>query len=54
VGSHSRYVPMPPDFLADHALELVYFTGAMELAAAIGLVIPLAVSRRFGIPNLRR
>jgi uncharacterized membrane protein len=54
VSGHSRYVPMLPDFLADHALELVYFTGAMELAGAIGLVIPLAVYCRLGMPNLRR
>jgi uncharacterized membrane protein len=54
VSSHSRYVPMLPDFLADYAVELVYFTGAMELAGAIGLVIPLVVYRRLGLPNLRK
>jgi uncharacterized membrane protein len=54
VSGYSRYVPMLPDFVADHALELVYLTGAMELAGAIGLVIPLAVYHRLGMPNLRR
>jgi uncharacterized membrane protein len=54
VSSHIRYVPMLPDFLADYAVELVYLTGAMEMAGAIGLVIPLAVYRRLGLPNLRR
>ena len=54
VSSHSRYVPMLPDFLADHALALVYLTGAMELAGAIGLVIPLVIYSRLGMPNLRK
>jgi uncharacterized membrane protein len=54
VSSHTRYVPMLPDFLAEHALELVYVTGVLELAGAIGLVIPLAVYRRVGLPNLRQ
>ena len=54
VHGHSRYVPMLPEFMADHAVELVYFTGAMELAGAIGLVIPLAAYRRLGLPNLRK
>jgi uncharacterized membrane protein len=54
VNSDSRYVPMLPDFLADYALELAYLTGAMELAGAIGLVSPLAVYRRLGMPNLRK
>jgi uncharacterized membrane protein len=53
MNAHSRYVPMLPDFLADYALELVYCTGAAELAGAIGLVIPLAVYKRLGLPNLR-
>lgn len=54
VNSHSRYVPMLPDSLADYAVALIYFTGAMELAGAIGLVIPLAVYTRLVLPNLRR
>ena len=54
VHSYSRYVPMLPQFIADYAAELVYFTGAMELAGAIGLVIPLAVYSRLGMPNLRK
>ncbi len=54
INAQGRYVPMMPDFLADHALELVYFTGAAELAGAVGLVIPLAIYRRLGLPNLRK
>ena len=54
LNGEGRYVPMMPDFLADHALELVYFTGAAELAGAVGLVVPLAVYRRLGLPNLRK
>jgi uncharacterized membrane protein len=54
VHGHSRYVPMLPEFMADHAVELVHLTGAMELAGAIGLVIPLAVYSRLGLPNLRK
>lgn len=54
VNAETRYVPMVPDFLADHALPLVYLTGVAELAGAIGLVVPLAVYKRLGLPNLRR
>ncbi len=54
VSAPGRYVPMMPDFLSDYALELVYFTGVAELAGAVGLVIPLAVYRRLGLPNLRK
>jgi len=53
MNAHSRYVPMLPDFLADYALELVYCTGAAELAGAIGLVVPLVAYKRLGLPNLR-
>lgn len=31
LNAQGRYVPMMPDVLADHALELVYFTGADSL-----------------------
>lgn len=54
VNAQTRYVPMMPDFLAGHALQLVYFTGVAELAGAIGLVIPLAAYKRLGLPNLRK
>jgi hypothetical protein len=54
VNSHSRYVPKLPEFVADYAVDLVYLAGAMELAGAIGLVIPLAVYSRLGLPNLRK
>ena len=45
---------MLPDFLAEYALALVYLTSAAELAGAIGLAMPLAISRRLGLPNLRQ
>lgn len=45
---------MLPDFLADYALGLVYFSGAAELVGAVGLVVPLSVYRRLGLPNLRK
>ena len=54
VNADTRYVPMMPDFLADHALPLVYSTGVAELAGAIGLVVPLAIYKRLGLPNLRK
>jgi uncharacterized membrane protein len=54
VNAETRYLPMVPDFLADHALQLVYFTGVAELAGAIGLVVPLAIYKRLGLPNLRK
>jgi uncharacterized membrane protein len=53
-SAESRYLPMIPDFLAEYGLALVYFTGAAELAGAIGLVLPLALYRRLGLPNLRK
>ena len=49
-----RYVPMMPDFLSVYGLQIVYFTGAAELAGAVGLVVPLVVYRRLGLPNLRK
>jgi uncharacterized membrane protein len=45
---------MLPKFVADCAVALVYFTGAMELAGAIGLVSPLTVYSGLGMPNLRK
>jgi uncharacterized membrane protein len=54
VHAHNRYVPMLPDFLAENALALVYLIDAAELAGALGLIMPLAISRRLGLPNLRQ
>lgn len=48
-----RYVPMMPDLLAPWALELVWFSGAAEIAGALGLAVPLGVYARLGLPNLR-
>jgi uncharacterized membrane protein len=52
--AQTRYVPMLPDVLAAYALELVYATGIAELTGALGLVMPLAVYRRLGIPHVRQ
>jgi uncharacterized membrane protein len=49
-----RYVPLIPAFLSAYAQELNYISGVAELAGAIGLVVPLAVYRQLGLPNLRR
>jgi len=54
LNAESRYLPMMPEFLADYALALVYFSGAAELAGAIGLIIPPAVYRRLGLPDLSK
>lgn len=48
-----RYVPMMPELLSPWAMELVWFTGAAEIAGAIGLVLPLGLYSRLGLPNLR-
>jgi len=49
-----RYVPLIPAFLSGYAPELNEISGIAELAGAIGLVVPLVVYRRLGLPNLRR
>lgn len=54
VSGATRYVPMMPAMLAEHALVWVYATGAAELAGGIGLLVPLAVYQRLGLPNLQR
>jgi uncharacterized membrane protein len=54
VSATSRYVPMVPDLLAPLALPLVHLTGAAEIAGALGLLVPLAVTRRLGWPDLQR
>jgi uncharacterized membrane protein len=54
VTTETRYVPMLPTFLMPHGVALVYATGVLELAGAVGLVVPLAVYRRLGLPNLRQ
>jgi len=54
VTTQTRYVPMLPTFLTPHGVGLVHATGVLELAGAVGLVVPLAVYRRLGLPNLRR
>jgi uncharacterized membrane protein len=53
VHAQERYVPMIPDFLAGAATPLVYLSGAAEILGALGLVVPLALYRRLGLPDLR-
>lgn len=49
-----RYAPMIPEFLQPWALELVWFTGAAEIAGALGLLLPMNWAVRLGWPGLRR
>jgi uncharacterized membrane protein len=53
-NAQTRYVPMLPDVLADYALKLVYTTGVAELTGALGLVLPLVVYCRLGVPYGRQ
>ncbi len=48
-----RYLPMMPPYLGDWARELVLLSGALEIAGAVGLLVPLVVWQRLGLPNLR-
>jgi len=54
LNAGTRYVPMIPDLLSPIALPLVHFTGAAELLGAVGLLVPAAIHRRLGLPNLQR
>jgi uncharacterized membrane protein len=53
VNDTARYVPMIPEALAPIALPLVHLSGIAELAGAMGLLVPVAVFRRLGLPNLQ-
>ena len=53
ITTETRYVPMLPDAMKPWGKELVYFTGVTELLGAAGLLTPLALYRRLGLPNLR-
>ena len=50
---HERYVPMIPPYLAPYGEELVMLSGALEIAGAIGLLLPRALWARLGLPYLR-
>lgn len=54
VSGAMRYAPMLPPMLAEHALFWVYLTGAAELLGALGLLVPVRVFERLGLPNLQR
>lgn len=53
VNAQSRYAPMIPDLLQQHALAWVWFSGAAELAGALGLLVPQAVWSQLGMPRMR-
>jgi uncharacterized membrane protein len=53
INTSTRYVPMIPDFLLPWAKELVWISGAGEIAGAIGLLPAPAFYARYGLPNLR-
>lgn len=53
VHDSTRYLPMMPPWFEPLSLELVWFTGAAELAGAVGLLLPAQVYRRLGLPDLR-
>ena len=50
----TRYAPMLPAALAEHALFWVYLTGAAELLGGLGLLVPVRYYQRLGLPNLQR
>jgi len=50
----TRYVPMLPAMLAESARFWVYFTGAAELLGGLGLLVPVRIYQRLGLPNLQR
>ncbi|EYC50480.1 hypothetical protein AZ34_04995 [Hylemonella gracilis str. Niagara R] len=54
VNGATRYVPMLPPVLAEQALFWVYLTGVAELLGAVGLLVPVRVFERLGLPNLQR
>src|SRR4249919_2154293 len=54
VNAEARYLPMMPAFFGPLSLPLIWFTGAAELAVAVGLLLPLRVYQRLELPNLRR
>lgn len=53
LNAQARYLPMMPAFFGALALPLVWFTGAAEIAGAVGLLVPLRIYERLGLPNLR-
>jgi uncharacterized membrane protein len=53
ISLHSRYLPMIPPYLSGWGTELVLLSGALEIAGAVGLLMPRAAWGRLGLPNLR-
>jgi len=54
LSAATRYVPMIPDPLQPYALELVYFTGAAELAGGLALLVPTSICLRLRLSHLQR
>ena len=53
ISADTRYLPMMPALFGSLARPLVLFTGAAEMAGAIGLLVPMRAYRQLGLPNLR-
>lgn len=53
INVDTRYLPMMPAFFGSLARPLVLFTGAAEIAGAMGLLVPMSAYKRLGLPNLR-
>lgn len=53
ISGEIRYLPMMPPLFGDLRLPLIWFIGAAEIAGAIGLIVPSALSIRLHMPGLR-
>lgn len=53
ISVDTRYLPMMPAIFGSFARPLVLFTGAAEIAGAVGLLLPISAYKRLGLPNLR-
>lgn len=53
LSAKERYLPMMPEFFEPFSLWLIWFTGAAEIAGAVGMLVPLTVYARLGLPDLR-
>lgn len=54
LSGETRYLPMMPGFFGDLRMPLIWFTGAAEIAGALGLLVPLRLFAASKLPNLRR
>jgi uncharacterized membrane protein len=49
----ARYLPMIPPYLSAWDVQLVMLSGLLEIAGAVGLLMPRAGWRRLHLPDLR-